>query len=198
MKKKEKIILIGAGGHAVSCIDVIESTKKYEIYGLIDNFRKNFIKVGKKRYKIFNEKLISRKLNNKTKNVLICLGFNLEKRQKLFFKYKKMGFKFPVIQSSKSYVSQFSRVGEGTIIMHGAIINANATIGANCIINSKSLVEHDVKIGDSSHISTASVVNGHSVVGKNCFLGSNSTVIQSIKIKNNSFVKAGSLVKKDV
>ena len=28
---KKKIILIGSGGHALSCIDVIEATKKYVI-----------------------------------------------------------------------------------------------------------------------------------------------------------------------
>ena len=32
----KKLILIGAGGHAKSCIDVIENTKKYKILGLLD------------------------------------------------------------------------------------------------------------------------------------------------------------------
>ena len=32
---KENIILIGAGGHALSCIDVIEQENKYNIHGLI-------------------------------------------------------------------------------------------------------------------------------------------------------------------
>ena len=27
--------------------------------------------------------------------------------------------------------------------MHGAIVNAGARVGKNCIINSKSLIEHD-------------------------------------------------------
>ena len=36
----KKIILIGAGGHCASCIDVIENEKKYEIIGLIDNIKK--------------------------------------------------------------------------------------------------------------------------------------------------------------
>ena len=31
----KKIILIGAGGHAHACIDVIEQCKKYNIAGLI-------------------------------------------------------------------------------------------------------------------------------------------------------------------
>ena len=41
MKLKD-IILIGAGGHAFSCIDIIESHNKYNIAGLVDN-KKNII-----------------------------------------------------------------------------------------------------------------------------------------------------------
>ena len=35
--KKIKLALIGGGGHAVSCIDVIEKTNKYKIVGLVDD-----------------------------------------------------------------------------------------------------------------------------------------------------------------
>ena len=38
----KKIILIGAGGHCVSCIDVIEMQRKFKIVGLIDKKKKNF------------------------------------------------------------------------------------------------------------------------------------------------------------
>ena len=33
---KEKIILIGGGGHCKSCIDVIEQQGKYHIAGIVD------------------------------------------------------------------------------------------------------------------------------------------------------------------
>ena len=33
----KNIILIGAGGHCNSCIDVIELEKKYKIIGLVDD-----------------------------------------------------------------------------------------------------------------------------------------------------------------
>ena len=41
---KKKILIIGAGGHAKSCIDLILSTKKYKIAGLVDNKKKNWFK----------------------------------------------------------------------------------------------------------------------------------------------------------
>ena len=36
----EKLIVIGSGGHAASCIDVIETTKKYKIIGLLCDKKK--------------------------------------------------------------------------------------------------------------------------------------------------------------
>ena len=47
----KKIILIGGGGHALSCIDVIESEKKFKIVGIVDGN----LKKGKK---ILNYKVI--------------------------------------------------------------------------------------------------------------------------------------------
>ena len=38
----KKIILIGAGGHYKSCIDVIEE-EKFEIIGIIDNLKNLFL-----------------------------------------------------------------------------------------------------------------------------------------------------------
>ena len=40
--KKDKLILIGAGGHAKSCIDIIKSRDDYEIFGLIGRKPKRF------------------------------------------------------------------------------------------------------------------------------------------------------------
>jgi acetyltransferase-like isoleucine patch superfamily enzyme len=77
--------------------------------------------------------------------------------------------------------------------MHHALINANVTVGKNCIINTKALLEHDVIVEDNCHISTASVVNGGVVVKEGTFFGSNAVSREQIEI--NGFIKAGSLVK---
>ena len=53
--------------------------------------------------------------------------------------------------------------------MHDVMVNANARIGKNCIINNKVLIEHDVVIGDHCHISTGAIVNGEVSVGNGSF-----------------------------
>ena len=176
----KNLILIGAGGHCVSCIDVIEKENKFKIFGLID--KKQF---KNPYYKIVGNDKDLKKIFSKVQNALISLGqieqFHLWK--KLFSEAKKIGFKFPTIISPLAYVSKKAFVDEGTIVMHGAIINAGAKVGKNCIINSKALVEHDAKIRNNSHVSTRSTLNGGVIVGNNCFIGSHSVVKQSIKIR---------------
>ena len=39
---RKKIIIIGAGGHAKSCLDVIDSKKDlFKVVGFVDNKKKN-------------------------------------------------------------------------------------------------------------------------------------------------------------
>ena len=40
----KNIVLIGAGGHCKSCIDVIELEKRFKVVGLIDNKKIEFLK----------------------------------------------------------------------------------------------------------------------------------------------------------
>ena len=190
---KEKIVLIGGGGHCHSVIDVIELENRYEIIGIVDT-KEN---IGKKvlGYEIIgcDDDLVTIFLS--CKNALITVGQikTSDLRIKLFDKLKDIGFNFPVIISPIAYVSKHATIDEGTVIMHHALVNANVKIGKNCIINSKALIEHDCIIGDNCHISTASVINGGVTVKANTFFGSNATSKQAIEIAG--FIKAGSLVK---
>ncbi len=191
--KKEKIVLIGGGGHCRSAIDVIEQTNKYEIIGIVD-IKEN---IGKKvlGYEIIGCDDDLETIFLSCRNAIITVGQikSNDLRVKLFEKSKNIGFNLPVIISPIAYVSKHSILDEGTIVMHHALVNANVKIGKNCTINTKALIEHDCVIGNNCHISTASVLNGGVIVKDNTFFGSNSTSKQSIEI--DGFIKAGSLIK---
>ena len=190
---KEKIVLIGGGGHCHSVIDIIEQENKYEIIGIVD-IKEN---IGKK---VLNYEVIACDDDLETifktcKNAIITVG-QIESNQirvKIYNKLKQIGFNLPVIISPFAYVSKYSNIKEGTVIMHHVLINANSKIGKNCIINTKALVEHDCVVEDNCHISTASVLNGWVTVKENTFYGSCSVCKQGIEI--SGFIKAGSTVK---
>jgi sugar O-acyltransferase (sialic acid O-acetyltransferase NeuD family) len=195
MTELESILVVGAGGHAMSCLDVIECQGKYKIIGLVGKGDEVGREVGCYRVIAGDETLGGcLKLAG---NFLIGVGHikTAETRKRLFELIQGMGGKFPVIVSSKAYVSSKAAVGPGTIVHHGAIVNAGAKIGANCIINSGALVEHGAIIGDHCHIATGALVNGDVEIGSESFVGSGAVLRQGIRIGSNSMVGMGAVVK---
>ncbi|WP_419767377.1 NeuD/PglB/VioB family sugar acetyltransferase [Arcobacter sp.] len=190
---KEKIVLIGGGGHCHSVIDVIEQECKYEILGIVD--KKELFGNKILNYEIIGSDDDLETIFQTCKNAIITLGQidSNHLRVKLFNQLKEIGFNLPIIISPLAYVSKHSSIDEGTVIMHNVLVNTNVKIGKNCIINTKALLEHDVVVGDNCHISTASVINGGVKVKENTFFGSNATSKQSIEV--SGFIKAGSVVK---
>ena len=189
----KEIIILGAGGHCRSLIDVIEIENRFKIAGIIDNE----LRIGDKvlGYEVIGNDNDLKSLRKKYKYAIIGVGQikTAKIRIKLFNLLKSLDFILPVIISPRAYVSKYAFIDEGSVIMHDVLVNVNVKIGKNCIINTKALIEHDVIIEDNSHISTGAIVNGGTIVKKNAFFGSNAVSKEYIEI--DTFVKAGSLVK---
>ena len=191
---KEKLILVGGGGHCHACIDVVEATGKYEIAGIIDvpdNVGK-FV-LG---YKIIGSDADLEKVVKEYGNFLITIGQikTVEKRVELFQKLKNMNANMPNIISPRAYVSRHAQFGQGNIIMHNAVVNANANFGDCCIVNTGAVVEHDVKIGCYIHVSTGAVVNGGVSIKDRVFIGSNAILREGVEIGSNSIIGGGAVV----
>lgn len=191
---KQDIILLGGGGHCKSCIDVIEQQGFYRIIGILD--KADLVGENILGYEIIGMDVDLPRLIKTVKNYFITVGQikSVEKRMELFNLLKSYNLQLPVIVSPNAYIAKSAHAGEGSIIMHHALINADAVIGKNCIINSKALVEHDAYIEDHCHISTGAIINGGVKVEKKSFIGSNTTTKQYISIPENSFIKANSLI----
>jgi len=196
MKKcnKERILLIGGGGHCESVIDVIETEGKYDIFGVLD---KKQVKGNLMGYELLGSDKKLQSLVREVPNAIVTVGqiHSPDDRVRLFNDIKKLGFNLPVVISPYAHVSKYSKIDEGTIVMHHAMINAGAVIGPNCIVNSKALVEHGCSIGAHCHISTGAILNGGVKIEEKTFVGSNAIIVETTNVKRSSFIKAGSLIK---
>ncbi len=193
---KEEVVLVGGGGHCKSVIEVIESTNKFSIVGILDI-------PSKKGEKILGYEVIGSDEDipffaKKSISFVITAGQvkspNL--RIKLVDLVKNVGGKLPVIIAATAYVSKFSNIGEGTVVMHQSFINANVHIGKHNIINTKTIIEHDATIGDFCHISTGVILNGSVAVGNNNFIGSGSVVNNNVSIGCDNIIASATVVKK--
>lgn len=190
-----ELLLLGAGGHARACIDVIEHHGGFRITGLVGRRAELGEMVLGYRILACDEEL--HLLVQHHRHVMVTVGQikSPDLRIRLHASAKSLGFQFPAIVSPRAYVSRHAAVGSGTIVMHGAMINAGASVGENCIINSNALVEHDTHVADHCHISTGAVLNGGVRVGTGTFVGSSAVVREGIELGERCLVGMGVLVR---
>jgi len=196
---KEKIILVGGGGHCKVVVSIILENGNYEIIGISD--LKN--KLGKEILGIkinYTDDQLRKIYENGIKNAFVTIGSvgNPALRIKLFKELKEIGFNLPVIISKYAIISKDVSIGEGTVIMPGVIINPGVKIGRNCIINTGSIIEHDCMIGDHVHIAPGVALSGGITVENETHIGTGATVIQGVKIGEKSIIGAGAVVVKDI
>ncbi len=191
------ILLLGAGGHARACIDVIEQHGGFAIAGLLGLATE----VGSRvlGYPVLGEDGEVARFLQPHGQALVTVGQikSPELRMRLFELLAGHGVEAPTIVSPHAYVSPHATLGAGTIAMHGAIVNAGAIVGRNCIINSHALVEHDAVVGDHCHVATAAALNSGVRIGAGTFIGSNSTVRQGITIGERCVIGMGQRILTD-
>lgn len=192
------MIVVGAGGHALSCIDVVEQENKFEIFGLIG--LEDEVGTTVSGYEVIGTDTELNKILSSCEYAFNAVGQieNPTIRIKIYESLIKIGFLLPAIISPKAYVSSKAKLGNASIVLHGATVNSTARIGYNTIINSHSLIEHGVTVGDHCHISTGVIINGDVSIGSRTFIGSGSVIKQEILISPDSFVQMGSVVMKSI
>lgn len=185
--------IYGAGGHTKVVYDII---KKYKNIFFFDE-KKKYFKIEGKTFKIFGglEKLIKNK--KKFSKVFISLGDN-DHRKKKYQILKKENFQFISLKHPASYFAPGSKIGNGSIIMAGCVIQSESKIGNNCIINTNASIDHECVIGDHTHISPGVIMGGNIKIGKNCWIGLGAKIIPNLIIGDNVKVAAGSLVVKNI
>jgi sugar O-acyltransferase (sialic acid O-acetyltransferase NeuD family) len=195
--QRESILLVGAGGHAQACIDVIEAQARFTIAGLIGTQGEVGARVLG--YEVLGTDEDLATLVATHPRALVACGQirTPDPRMRLFGRLKDLGYVLPVIVSTRAYVSSHAVLGEGTIVMHGAVVNAAAVVGRNCIINSQALIEHGATVGDHCHIATAAVVNGEARVGAGSFIGSNAVLRERVTVAERSLVGMGEQLRAD-
>lgn len=192
----KKIILVGGGGHCKSVIDVAESAG-YTIVGILD--MPELVGTTVLGYPIIGtDDNISEYVGKALFLVTVGHIKDASLRIKLHERIKEAGGHLATLVASTAYISRFASIGEGSVIMHHAMVNADAHIGTGCIINTFANVEHDASIGNYCHISTGTMVNGNCKVGDGVFLGSQSVMVNGIRITDGCVFAAGSMVRKNI
>ena len=186
-----KLIMIGAGGHAESVADSIDK-EQYELVGFIDSN-----KTGSHLGLPILGKEITNIPNYQSYVYFVSIG-DVGYRELWYKKLVELHLPIINIIDKTAIISPSATIGVGNFIGKLAIINAGTRVGDNNVINTKALIEHECRIGSHTHLSTNSTINGDVIVEDSVFFGSTAVCNGQLKIGHHAVVGSGSAVIKEV
>jgi len=193
------IVIVGGGGHAKMCIDLLRQTKEYEILGIIDDN----LEVGAA---ILDVKVIG---GNDSVSKLVTLGVkyavngvgaisNPKLRGKIHTDLTNVGFVLPNLVHPASNVEPSVSMGDGNQIMIGAVVGSEVKIGNGCIVNSGAIISHECILRDNCHVAPGAVLAGSVDVGDSSVIGMGATVYLGLTIGRDAMIFNGVNVLKNI
>lgn len=187
---RPEIIVVGAGGHAKVCIELLQAQGDKVAYcvGNPDSVDSCLgIEVLK------SDDHLQALRTEGYERVFIAIGSNAV-RKKLAMKTTEMGFQLVNAISPAAIVSPSASLGLGIAVMAGSVINAEASIGDLCIVNTGATIDHDCVLGLGVHVAPQCALAGNVHIGSLSFIGVGSKIIPEIHIGESAVVGAGSVV----
>lgn len=178
------MVLYGASGHGKVIIDILEANGVKIDYVVDDNPNMKEL-LG---YEV-------RPNCGKYSEVIISIG-SPQIRKKIAEELETESFLTAVHPSA--IVSPRAPIGEGTVVMQGAIIQTCSQIGRHCIVNTGASVDHDCVLEDYVHVAPHATVAGGVHIGEGTWIGAGAVVKQGIHIGSWCMIGAGAVVINDV
>lgn len=199
MPKKARCLILGGGGHAKVIIDCLQRMGEATACGVLD--RDPSLR-GRKVLGVpvlGPDELLPKLARTRATHFVVGVGGvgDNSVRQRLF----GLGLRHlkPLtLRHPSASISRWSKIGDGSVLLAGCVVNAGAKLGVNVIVNSSAIVEHDCVLADHVHVATGAILTSTVRVGALAHIGAGAVVRQCLSIGARAVVGAGAAVVKDV
>ena len=191
----QRLVVIGAGGHAKVVIEAIRAAAVGEVAGLIDPAPAAPKVLGVP--VLGGDEMLARLRGEGIGAAVVALGDNAL-RERIGRRLRELEFVLPCVVHPAALISPSAGLGDGAVIMAAAVVGTETLIGRLAIVNTGAVVDHDNRIGIAAHVGPACGLAGNVHVGDRALLGVGSTVRPGIHIGADAIVGTGAAVVADV
>jgi sugar O-acyltransferase (sialic acid O-acetyltransferase NeuD family) len=194
----EKILLLGASGHAKLIIDTVEKEGRFSILGLLDeNKPKGTEWLG---YTILGKitDLAALIAEGGVRLGIIAIGDNWV-RQEVTRLVERIAPEFAYVSTihPSAQIARDVSIGTGTVIMAASAINASAKLGRHCYVSTKASLDHDSVLEDFTSLGPGATVGGGVRIGTCSAIALGANVIHGVQIGEHTVIGAGAAVVRD-
>lgn len=192
---KNRVVVVGAGGHARVILDILSDAADLDIAGFTSLDGRPETLWG---YPYLgSDEALDGLLTSGIRHGFVAVGSN-QRRSDCLRLLREKGFCLVNAISRAAFVSARARIGLSIALMPGAVVNAGAQLGDGVIVNTNASVDHDCVVGPCAHIGPGVSLAGGVHVGEGAFVGAGSTVVPNIEIGAWTTIGAGSLVIRNI
>lgn len=191
MNNHQRVCVLGAGGHAKVVIRILLDCG-YRIAGLFDD---DVSKIGQTIVGYPVTGTIQDAMDIKNCLMIVAVGDNAV-RQHIVNRMEGVSWVSAI--HPHAYVDPSVKLGSGSLICAGVVIQADSVIGNHVIVNTAATIDHDCHIGDFVHMAPGCHLGGNVTVEDGGFVGIGSTIIPGTFVGQWSIIGAGAVVIRDV
>lgn len=191
----QSVIVFGASGHAKVVLDILRRQGGYDIIGLLDNYKPLGEECGGSSVcgRLIDLPAIAARHPGLA--LVVAIGDNWV-RARIVNQARELcpGLRFIRAIHPSAQIGSDVTIGEGTVIMAGAVVNPGARIGEFCIVNTRASLDHDSTMDHFSSLGPAAATGGGIRLGSYSNIGLGAMVIQEIAIGKHTIIGAGAVV----
>ena len=190
-----KLVVLGGGGHARVCLDILLADGGWEIVGCLAPTAPD--PAASLAPYLGRDGALPQLQAGGVTHAFVAIGDNLTRGQKIT-EVRAQGLQLASAISRFSVISPHARLGVGVAVMPGAVVNVGAVVADGVIINTGAVVDHDCHLGAAAHIAPGVSLAGGVRIGEGAFMGVGSCAIPGVSVGEWAVVGAGAVVVHDV
>jgi sugar O-acyltransferase (sialic acid O-acetyltransferase NeuD family) len=197
---KPLILIYGGGGHAKSVMEIVQQNKTHTIVGIVDDDQdltgKKVLGIPVLGTRLLLPLLMEQGVRLAVNGVGGILDIII--RVKIYELLEGAGFSFPTLVHPRATIEPSAKVGEGVQVFANAYVGPEANLHPRCMINTNAVISHDCIIEAYTHIAPGALLAGHVHVGTRTLVGMGVTTAIGVRIGDGARIGNGAILLADV
>ena len=183
-----RLLVVGAGGHAKVVIDTAR-TAGMTVVGVVGTPEDV-------------DEVLGIPVSSSSEGIdfdgfIVAVGNN-HARGQLFAEYRDRGLSPLSVIHPSAVIAPSVAIGAGTFVAAGVLVNVDARIGEDAILNTGCTVDHDCVVGDHALVGPTASLCGESRIGTGVTIGAGASIIPVRRVGDWTTIGAGAAVVDDV
>jgi sugar O-acyltransferase (sialic acid O-acetyltransferase NeuD family) len=183
------MVIVGAGGHGRSVLELVRLLGTHEVPGFLDDLHPPGTDVMG--VPVWGPTTAMASLSDRGVNALhVAIGNNAA-RAALHARARDAGLQAVTLIHPRACVSPSASLGAGCAVMALAVVGTEARLGDGVIVNVGAAVDHHARVGHHGHLGANATMAGGTSIGTRAWLQAGSAIGYHVHLPDDTIVPPG-------